>query len=372
MLKCVASGRDCPVFNPSRLTLARVRRGLTKKDLAERVGVTLRSFSRYEAGAMQPPAETLEAIAKTLAFPMEFFSAPTIEAPNPESVSFRAMQSMTASQRNAALGAAALALELSAWISERFATPEPDVPDLRGHTPEAAADALRAAWQLGERPIKNLVHLLEQRGVRVFSLAEQNKQIDAFSFWRNGTPCVFLNTVKSAEHGRFDAAHELGHLVLHRHGGPTGRGAEHEADQFASCFLMPRASVLAAAPRSRNIDALVRLKPMWIVSVAALNYRLRSLDLLTEWEYRLACIEIQKRGFRLKEPAPAPRETSQVLQKVFQALRLEGIGRADVAHSLHIDVDELDSLVFGLVMRRVGGGATIPTPRPTHARLRKL
>jgi hypothetical protein len=46
--------------------------------------------------------------------------------------------------------------------------------------------------------------------------------------------------------GRFDAAHELGHLVMHGHERPLpGPEAEREANQFASAFLMPRADVVA-------------------------------------------------------------------------------------------------------------------------------
>ena len=33
--------------------------------------------------------------------------------------------------------------------------------------------------------------------------------MDAYSFWRRGVPYVFLNTMKSAERSRMDAAHEL-------------------------------------------------------------------------------------------------------------------------------------------------------------------
>ena len=82
-------------------------------------------------------------------------------------------------------------------------------------------------------------------------------EVDAFSMWRQETPFVFLNTQKSAERTRFDAAHELGHLVLHRHGSPQGQDAEREANAFASAFLMPRASVLANAPRMATLDHLI-------------------------------------------------------------------------------------------------------------------
>ncbi len=90
---------------------------------------------------------------------------------------------------------------------------------------------------------------------------------------------MFLNLQKTAEHGRFDAAHELGHLVLHRHGSPGGREAEREAHAFASAFLMPEASVIARAPRFATIDQLEKLKRIWGVSVAALNHRLHTIGM---------------------------------------------------------------------------------------------
>lgn len=79
---------------------------------------------------------------------------------------------------------------------------------------------IRNHWGIGERPIGNMVHLLEAKGVRVFSLTERSRRIDAYSLWLEGIPFVFLNTMKTAEHGRTDAAHELGHLLMHRHGAP--------------------------------------------------------------------------------------------------------------------------------------------------------
>jgi hypothetical protein len=74
---------------------------------------------------------------------------------------------------------------------------------------------LRREWKLGNASAPNLVQLIERHGVGVFSLVEDCRELDAFSCWLRGHPYAFLNTIKTAEHGRFDAAHELGHLVLH-------------------------------------------------------------------------------------------------------------------------------------------------------------
>ncbi len=218
--------------------------------------------------------------------------------------------------------------------------------------------AALAPFPLGERPIENMVHLLEAKGVRVYSLAENSIEVDAFALWHSKTPFVFLNTLKSAEHGRFDAVHELGHLVLHRHSGPQIPDAERQANAFASAFLMPRASVLANAPRMATLQNLIQLKKQWIVSVAALAYRLHALGLVTDWHYRTLCIEIGQNGYRRKEPEGAQRERSQILATVFAALREEGVSKAAVADQLQIEGDELDKLVFGLMIVSLAGGAT--------------
>jgi len=110
-------------------------------------------------------------------------------------------------------------------VELRFDLPAPDLPDLRDEEPEVAASVLRQHWGLGERPIK-IWFIFSNRSVRVYSLAENSVEVDAFALWHSKTPFVFLNTLKSAEHGRFDAAHELGHLVLHRHSGPQIPDAE--------------------------------------------------------------------------------------------------------------------------------------------------
>src|SRR5688572_11988925 len=127
----------------------------------------MRTISAYESGDSEPSPETLDEISTRLRFPIEFFSRPEVDKPPTVAASFRSMSSMTAAQRHAALGAGALAVELSDWIERQFALPAPDIPSLRGQSPEAAADALRECWQLGVKPIRNIVHLLEQHGVRV-------------------------------------------------------------------------------------------------------------------------------------------------------------------------------------------------------------
>ena len=205
-------------------------------------------------------------------------------------------------------------------------------------------------WRLGEQPISNMIHLLELHGVRVFSLAEDTHAVDAYSFWREGTPFIFLNTGKTAERSRMDAAHELGHLVLHSKGGSQrSRQAEQEAQQFGSSFLMPRGSVLARMGRSPTLPRIIEAKSHWKVSTANLTYRLRQLGLLTRHQYTSAFIEMSNLGYRTTEPETIPKETSQVLEQVFARLRERGITVGRVADELLLHPQELGKLMFGLV-----------------------
>ena len=338
-------------FNPAQLTFARTRRGIKKGELAKRIGVSLRSITGYESREFPPEPERLIKISEELKFPVEFFyEEESIDEVDPEAVSFRAMSKMSATLKNVALGAGSVALRINSWIEERFQLPPPDLPDMGGDmTPEAAAESLRQHWGLGEQPIRNMTYLLEAKGVRVFSLAIDAKEVDAFSMWWNGTPFVFLNTQKSAEHSRFDAAHELGHLIMHRHGQPHGVEAEKEANSFASAFLMPAKSIHASRLHFPTLDSLIMAKKHWAVSVSALNYRLHSLNLTSEWINRSLCIQIAKAGYRTDEPQGVARETSQVLEKVFAALRVEGLGKSDMARDLRLTTYEIDELTYGLL-----------------------
>ena len=272
---------------------------------------------------------------------------------------------MKSYQRDMALSQGAIALHLNEWLEERFELPAVDVPSLRHETsPEAAAETVRHHWSIGELPINNIIHLLESKGVRIFSLAIDALEVDAFSMWKEGTPFIFLNCAKTAERSRHDAAHELGHLVMHRHGGPIGRKAEEQANAFASAFLMPRSSILAHVPRFPNLATLVTLKRIWQVSVAALAYRLHALEILTDWHYRMLYIQISRNKFRRREPNPIARETSLVLPKIFAALRDEGISRPSLAKELCIPQSELEALMFGLTMVSIEGGGKSPPSRP--------
>lgn len=357
-------------FNPERLQLARERRRLFRKELAARCEVTPQTVSNWELGLTTPVPEAIARIASELGFPEKFFTLPELDRLPEGAANFRARTKLSARDKHAALAAGDLARELAVWIESRFELPPVRLPDLKEYSPELAAQVIRTEWMLGERSIPNMVHLLESRGVLVFSLCQDCQELDAFSFWSGPRPIVLLNTMKSPERSRIDAAHELFHLVAHTE--ETGKKEEEDSDLFAGIFLMPKGDVLKHIPKVISLQQLAQSKQRWGTSLSSLVYRLHKLEKLSDWQYRTLFVELSKRGYRTNEPNSIPREQSMLLTKVFDSLRSQGIGLRQVAVDLGWPLPQLQEFLFGLgatMMSVEGGGSGGGPGQRDHLRL---
>ena len=364
------------MFNMGRFDLARQRRGLTKRELAHRLEVTDRTVSNWYSN-QEVDEKILEKAAEILDFPINFFYGREVEKIQVESVSFRALTKMTARKRDMAISQTILAEMISDWIDQNFELPLPNVPDLHElrsdfstatigsldeadendvryyleySYPEACADTVRKAWGLGEQPIPNLIALLESKGIRVFSLTDEAQDVDACCRWTSGRPFIFLNTSRTAERCRFDLAHELGHLVMHKHGIIEGIHVEQEANAFASAFLMPRRSLLADPLRIPSLKSILSKKVIWQVSAAALTYRYNKLGIITDWNATSIYKQLAQRG-RNNEPNPLPHESSLLLDKVFQALAQENFDFSKMTNDLCLNLVEVNNLTFNLASK---------------------
>lgn len=339
------------MFNPSRLRVARLRRAYTLTRLAEISGVSLRTLTDYENGHRPPTQDTLIKLSEALAVPPAFLERDSIEPVAAGAASFRKLSKASATRRDAVLATASLAIEFFETVEERFRLPTPEIPTLDKLSPSQAAELVRRRWNLGDRPISNMLHLLELRGVRVASLNPEYDDIDAFCFYRDAVPYVFLNTSKTGERQRFDAAHELGHLVLHSElemDPSTSKERETEANAFASSFLMPRTAVESQEMRAASVDRILVARSYWRVSAMAMTHRLHELELLTDWQYRSACISLSDRGFRRAEPDGIVPETSQLLRKVMFGAGARMTAR-EAAAALNLSQAEVREYVRHLV-----------------------
>lgn len=240
-------------------------------------------------------------LSKTLGFPDRFFERrPCVEF-DAKAISFRARRTTTKRQRAAAISAGSFGIEVDLWISQRFGLPDVAVPDMTGESPRIAASLLRNFWGLGAKPLPNLVQLSESKGIRVNGLPDVAASVDAFSLWHGEIPHIFLAQRKTPERARFDLAHEIGHLLLHRRIGPESI-EERQADEFASEFLVPTESIFERLRPNPTIDELMKAKRAFGVSAMALTYAVHKAGRMTDWIYRSTCCELARRGFRNGEP----------------------------------------------------------------------
>ena len=343
-------------LNPERLKLARLRRKMTYIALAKATGLSSKSVAEYEKyeSLFSPTPQTVALLAEKLNYPESFFYGNDIDCVSPSSVSFRSTKSLKAADQHAAEAAATLGLLINEYFENHFNLPASNLPNYRDFEPEAAAEAIREEWGLGVKSISNMIHLLEANGIRVFSLAENTLDVDAFSFWKNNTAYIFLNTQKTGERSRFDAAHELGHLLLHRHGTPQGKDLEEEADEFASALLMPRRAIIATKMGFPTLDGIIALKGNWKVSAVALIVRMKNVGILSEWQYRTLMVEATRKGLRVSEINGVERERSMIIEKILNALKKDNVSLYDISKKLSLPVEELSNLLFRFALLQGG------------------
>ena len=348
--------------------IARKRRGLTLTQLAGLTGLSTRSISLYENGHTSRPRTRSGSWPTALDVSPGFLGAPDVDEIPEDAVSFRALSKMTARQRDRALSAGRVALLINDWIDARFRLPDTDIPRLDGHDPESAARGGPGPLGSGRAPGQQRAASPRiPRGPDLLADRREHRARRVLAVLAG--PAVHLpgHRQDAASAGRFDAAHELGHLVLHGEQQVLSRpAAEAEANRFAAAFLMPRASVLAQGLHDATPARILEAKRIWKVSAMALTHRLHELDLLTEWGYRTACVQLSRLGYRYGEPRGIERESSQLLAKVFRAIRDGGETPATIASSIGISTSELQSHVFGLTLTAVPGDGQPGTTAPRH------
>jgi Zn-dependent peptidase ImmA (M78 family)/DNA-binding XRE family transcriptional regulator len=344
------------LFHPERLELARQAAGLRKNELAERVGLTPAAISQFEHGRANPSPATLAKLALALGMPVEYFARDgrPLRPANAAAAFFRSLRSTRQRDRTLAAARAMFVWEVVRLLERHVELPEPAIPefslapDADRDAIEEAASALRAAWELPPGPIAHMVRLLEAHGAVVVRLRGLGCEVDAFSCLQ-GRPIVVLWCEKEDKaRARFDAAHELAHLVMHPEADPGNKILEAQADAFAAAFLLPREYIYAQLPRRVDFRRLLELKLQWGVSLSALLYRARTLGVIGESAYRRAMARMSSEGWRRDEPGElGPPEIPTMLPNALELLGQRGVTLETIAAEARLPVAVVAEFVGG-------------------------
>lgn len=208
-------------------------------------------------------------------------------------------------------------------------------------TPEEIAQMIRAAWKLPLGPLRDLTAAIESAGGIVVP-CPLHKKVDGLSLWVTPTPPLFfLNDQAPADRTRWTLAHEVGHVVMHRHARPD---IEEEADRFASELLMPADDIIDDL-RNLTLPKAAALKLEWRVSIQSLVRRARDVGTISPDKYKSLCVQISRAGLRKTEPNPIPHETPRNLEAILSAHRNEnGYGIVELSEIAIATPDEFNEL----------------------------
>jgi Zn-dependent peptidase ImmA (M78 family)/transcriptional regulator with XRE-family HTH domain len=373
-----------PGFLGERLREAREARGITGIALADLVEVSRQAISQYENGSATPGPDILARIAQQLNVDESFFWRTFKRAPT-GTLFYRSLASATKAARTRAERRFGWLKEIVAYIEEFVELPEADIPDaktdplhLSFDDVERIASEVRKAFGIPGGPVPNLAVLLENMGVLVSRFELGAPTLDAFSEWSEEShrPYFVLSSDKnSAVRSRMDAAHELGHAVLHRRVTADQLRDKHvfnyieaQAFRFAAAFLLP-ADEFSDDFFYPTVAELRRLKEKWRTAMSMIVKRCADLELLPEKEITRLYIAVgRKRELLDDELEP---EQPRSLRDSFELIVNEGVQtRAQIRESLPFsnkDVEDLACLPAGFLEDPKPGVVVELKAKPTSA-----
>jgi transcriptional regulator with XRE-family HTH domain len=319
-----------------RIKQLRLARGLSLDALAAELGgiVTKQALSKYEKGLSKPSPVVLNRLAGVLGVKAaRLYSEPVTET---RFLGFRKGSTLGKKEQARIQSLVKEELEKRLRLQELIGEQESNccpVQELMVGTladVEEQATALRDRWGLGNDPIASVVDTLEAHSVHVVEIEAEGK-FDGISAVagdaRSGlqAAAVISRLGVPGERQRLNLAHELGHLVLKV---AEGLDEEKVAFRFGAAFLAPADTLRKEVGTRRALiqgAELLLLKKRFGMSMQALLYRLRDIEIISEPQYKQWCIEINRRGWRKQEPGELEREQPQWLQRNVLRLLSEGL-----------------------------------------------
>lgn len=348
-------------LQPARLEQALAARGLTKGQLASLVGVAASTVTKWCKGDQAPEASTFERLASVLNVQPEWLTRAVLMPVS--SPLYRSNASALKAARAKLEARTEWTQEIAFLLSDYVDFPSINLPKRDFIDPEqiskadieSAAEECRTLWQLGKGPIQNLALAAESAGVIVVREETEVSAIEGLSSWSEvlNRPIVFLSADKAnGFRSRFDLAHEIGHLILHKHIPRADERdrynqMEKQAHHFAGALLLPAETFAREVRVPTNLDNLLILKQRWGASVAAMMMRLHSLGLLRDDE-KLALFKRRSARWGSKaEPGDDKwePEAPRLLRRTIELLSGEGILPSDgIPRHLGFSAQDIEKL----------------------------
>ncbi|MDA3974619.1 XRE family transcriptional regulator [Enterococcus thailandicus] len=323
-------------FNGDRLKEARRFNRKTISEIADMLNVTKQMISKYENGKAAPSLDSVFVLIKELGFPREFYYSEDNYSLSSEGTFFRSRYTSTQKEKIPAEYSKKYTGIIRDYLNDFLDFPELDWRlTQKDYSPTEYADFIREEWGLEDKPIIDMMNLLEEHGFVVSNVKSDSKKVDAFSSYveinKNRYFIIMLEGENfSFYRQQFSLAHELGHWLMHQGvynpqdlDSDSYRLMEDEANEFAAAFLLPRdAFSRTVSANPKQIDFYLNLKKTWNVSIAMMIMRTRNLEIINTDDYVKLQRQLNYRGWRKEEPLDNIKRTSEpiALRQAIQIL----------------------------------------------------
>lgn len=294
-----------------RIYQARKLRAMSLRVLGNKAGVSHSAIQKYEKNEDVPSSDVLVRLSRALDVRIEFFfrdeGKPIKLIP---SLPHKKLSKMPKKAQES------LRMEIKSWLENFFEIEDIvgdkvvfDVSKLnvevkRIEDVEKISMNLRREWELGVNPIKSVIALLEDKGVKITKIKKMIG-FDSYTFWAEydfKVPVIALKEGIPITKERFELLRSFGQLILKI---SADLNEEEVLNRFARAFLVPASNMVKEFGEKRNNiswEELKILKQKYGISMKEQITRAQELSIISENYCRLFLKKMNKYGYSKKEP----------------------------------------------------------------------
>ena len=313
---------------------SRLKNGLTKKALAEMIGISSMAITHYENGERTPDMQILRKLTDALQVKLVDLLRNRTENHKYVHGEFRRNSTLTVSGQE-------FIRENVEEYFDRFisvidilgdnALPKPPACHAIKATGDAEADAAKLREYLSfasNGPVINLVGAMENKGVLIFIDNIDSDKFSGMNGLVDDRPFIIINSKMTAERQRSTLVHELAHIFFY-FDGMDDRAIEKHATAISGAFLFPTedAERELGLHRTRITSDMAMVAKEYGISMLMLVKRASLLRIVSTSVYEDFMIQASQHGWRKNEPSRIDAEHSNL----FEQLVIRAIGENEIS-----------------------------------------
>ena len=328
----------------------RLRKRMSKKELAAKANVTAMAITNYEKGERRPNMEILKALAAALEVRVADFLAVRNDNIVFTHGEFRKNSSLSSSQQDY------ICESVEEYFNRFMSVVEilggdvlPNAPACHSlslsQDPEENAAALRAHLGFAkDGPIEDLIGKLENKGILIYECDCGNNNFSGMNGFVNDRPYIVLNPKMNPERNRSTTIHELAHLMFSWPDGIDEKEAEQMATAASGAFLFPQPDVLRelGVRRSAVANDMIPVAKEYGISMMLLVKRAELCGVISQTVAKNFFFFFSQAGWRTAEPSRIGIERPMLFEQlVYRAVNEEDISVQRGAELLKVPYDKV-------------------------------